>query len=138
MNDLDKNFEQLVKSRKLDSPSLRFTMNVMDKIHQLDHQFVYKPVISKWGWLSITLMVTVFVVYASFFGQTSGSETPGLYDKFIAFVSEKKPEFTGVPKVDIDGFFNQIPSILYLSIIAISLLVICDQIFLRRKKESHA
>lgn len=137
MNKLDKNFEDLMKTQKLSSPSDRFSINVMDKIYQLSSKTIYKPVIGKWGWISIAAIFVAFIAL-SFFGGEVGAESGSsvIMDKIASLLPEKKPQFSGFPEINtgIIPFLKQMPSVFYLSIIGISVLVLLDKFILRRQK----
>ena len=56
---LDKLAKKVIKSSKLESPSLDFTANVMQEIEasQVSHITVYKPLISKRAWFVIAILI---------------------------------------------------------------------------------
>ncbi len=70
---LDKLAKKVVKSSKLESPSLDFTANVMQQIEasQISHITVYKPLISKRAWLVIAILIISGLTYTIFGGLQS-------------------------------------------------------------------
>ncbi len=75
----DKSLDQL--SRKvmgkanMDRPSLDFTTLVMSQINALatSKAFVYKPLISKWVWWCLGILVFSVFAYVLFFSSESGA-----------------------------------------------------------------
>lgn len=70
---LDKLAKKVVKSSKLESPSLDFTANVMQQVEasQISHITVYKPLISKRAWYVIAVLVIGGLLYSIFGGLQS-------------------------------------------------------------------
>lgn len=64
---LDKLAEKVMKSPGLEKPSLDFTANVMSGIKtSTSKTFVYKPLISKTGWLLIIMALMALSIYLTF------------------------------------------------------------------------
>ncbi len=89
----DKNIEEfakkLIKDAQLESPSSNFVNKVMDAI-ELETKRVkikgYKPLISKWGWLIILLVVS-FLCYFMLTGTPQSSTLLAKYSsKFIDII----------------------------------------------------
>lgn len=140
MNTLDKNFEKLMKGQKLSSPSSRFSINVMEQIYQIKSQIVYKPLINKWTWRALFILLGVFVGYVFLGGAPTAST--GKYDLFGQLRSifpahsslmEQDPA-ANISKSFVD-YFNQVPVEFSLSIIALALLLMVDYVFMKRKRE---
>jgi hypothetical protein len=78
MKQIDRNFENLMKRVKPDSPSDRFTLSVMQRIQTeaaltpkpLLHD--YKPVISRPMWIALAAIFVGFIVF-SFDGASRGN-----------------------------------------------------------------
>ena len=72
---LDKLAKKVVKSSKLESPSMDFTANVMQQVEasQISHITVYKPLISKRAWFVIALLIIGGLSYSIFGGLQSTS-----------------------------------------------------------------
>ena len=70
---LDKLAKKVIKSAKLESPSLDFTANVMQEIEasQVSHITVYKPLISKRAWFVIAILIIGGLAYSIFGGLQS-------------------------------------------------------------------
>lgn len=68
LNDLGK---RIVKDANLESPSLNFTQNLMAKIEAQasTSSIVYKPLISKVGWVCIILVLSAVSIYLSLSGS---------------------------------------------------------------------
>ncbi|RLD30026.1 MAG: hypothetical protein DRI75_01345 [Bacteroidetes bacterium] len=76
---LDKLVKKVMKSSLLESPSLDFTANIMEKVEAsaISHITVYKPLISKRAWLLISILVIGSLSYGIF---GSGLEGLGWFD----------------------------------------------------------
>ncbi len=78
---VDKRLDQL--SRKvigkstLEKPSFDFTANVMSQIERLSNArvFIYKPLISRWVWLFLGVLVTAIFTYVLFFSSENDGGT---------------------------------------------------------------
>ena len=139
MNYLDENFEQLMKTQKREKPSSRFSLDVMERIYQVNQVFVYKPLIGRWVWGVIFIVVGILFGYIIWSGNPSTSSgNLGLLKKIVSLFPGHKPEFTGIPTTSvwcgITNFFDKIPVVLLLAIIALSLLLLFDQFFSKKKK----
>ena len=129
MNQLDKNFENLMKEQKLASPSSRFSINVMEQIYQHSSRIVYKPLIGKWTWRVLFVLFGSFIGYV-FFGADPATQT-GKWD----FVGKLESFQSNILK-SVADHFNQLPTILLLIIIVLSLLLMVDHLFLKKKSEN--
>lgn len=69
--------EKAMKFSELDSPQSGFTNMVMARVNSQSTATMYKPLISKTGWMIIVSSVTVFVV---FLYQISGVEVNGWFE----------------------------------------------------------
>jgi len=87
---LDKLAKKVIKSSLLESPSLDFTANIMAKIEAsaTNNITVYKPLISKSGWLIISILVIGGLTYGIF---SSGLEGLGWFDNIdYSIISNNK------------------------------------------------
>ena len=81
MNNLtDKYLEDLtkkmIKETSIKSPSVDFTLSVMSQVSELKSSSItYKPLISKWGWLFITMMSLLLFGYILFTTNSTGSSS---------------------------------------------------------------
>lgn len=68
LNDLGK---RIIKDANLESPSLDFTKNLMAKIEAQSSasSIVYKPLISKVGWVCIIVILSAISIYLSLSGS---------------------------------------------------------------------
>ncbi|MDT0559283.1 hypothetical protein RM697_11515 [Ichthyenterobacterium sp. W332] len=62
---LDKLAEKVLKTPNLESPSVDFTTNIMNSINALplSKSINYKPLISKYGWLAIIIVLISLSTY---------------------------------------------------------------------------
>lgn len=62
---LDKLAEKIIKQSNLESPSLDFTASIMEQIQTIPagKSITYKPLISKYGWLTIIAVLISISVY---------------------------------------------------------------------------
>lgn len=144
MDKLDKQFEQIMKGVKLESPSKGFTMNVMQRIQAeavIQKRSViedYQPVIGRKAWIVIIAAFIGLIAYVLFTGnETTQAPQSGI----MATIAEsaRKLNTTGVSNMwaSVNGMFASIPSMAYLIIIASSILWSLD-IYLTRMKRLHS
>ena len=77
---LDKLAKKVVKSSKLESPSLDFTAKVMQQVEasNISYITVYKPLISKRAWYVIATLIIGGISYAIFGGTQSSPWLEGV------------------------------------------------------------
>ena len=81
MNKLDKQFEEMMKGMRIDSPTSDFTLKVMSRIQAevavakrpLLHD--YQPVISKRTWILLLIIFVALMIYITVSGKGTGSAT---------------------------------------------------------------
>lgn len=140
MDKLDKQFEQIMKGIKLESPSKGFTMNVMQRIQAealVQKRSViedYQPVIGRKAWIVIIAAFIGLMAYILLTGNEA-SQTPESGIMATIAESAQKLNTKGVSTLweSVNGMFASIPSLAYLVIIASSLLWSLD-IYLTRMK----
>jgi hypothetical protein len=73
--ELDKLVEDVMKHSALETPSFHFTSNVMQQLTADSNStaIVYKPLISKTGWIVLSLSVLAVMIYILFSGDTQSS-----------------------------------------------------------------
>ncbi len=73
---MDVLIEDVMKQTELESPSLNFTSNVMQQIlaDSKSSATVYKPLITKTGWVGLFLSVLALVLYIVVSGDSQNSE----------------------------------------------------------------
>ena len=144
MDKLDKQFEQIMKGVKLESPSKGFTMNVMQRIQAeavIQKRSViddYQPVIGRKAWIVIIAAFIAMVAYVLF----TGNETTQAPDNGIMSVIAESAQKLNTQRVStmwesVNGMFASIPSMAYLIIIASSLLWSLD-LYLTRMKNAQS
>lgn len=94
---LDDLTKKVIKESSLETPSVDFTVSVMNQISGLNTTSItYKPLISKWGWTLIFVISVALVVFVMYDGGTSPSwlgtiDFSVLYDnKIISALSNFK------------------------------------------------
>ena len=122
MNKLDKQFEQIMKGVKVESPSDDFRIKVMSRI--LAEAAVmrkpllqdYKPVISNRTWIVLS---GIFVALVSFVIFQAINATPSAADQGVlsTFTDSMSKVNTSLVKKGF-GLFSSIPTVAYLIILA--------------------
>ncbi|HAH23431.1 MAG TPA: hypothetical protein DCL77_06705 [Prolixibacteraceae bacterium] len=144
MNKLDKQFEQLMKGIKLDSPSKGFSLKVMERIQAeaavQKHVIVeeYQPVISRKAWIILIAAFVSFLAYLLFFEQESSANTDSVAWSAIQD-SLQKVNTKGLSNAwqSVNGLFESIPSMAYLIMLASMALWSVD-LLLTRLRHSHS
>jgi len=144
MNKLDKQFEEMMKGIKIDSPSSDFTFKVMNRIQAeaavqkprllLD----YKPVISKKTWIILSTAFILIMIYITLSGKESSSTgTSSLWSSITGSLNSlKSTEVTSLWQRGM-GIFSSIPPIAYMIVIATLTLWTLDS-FLQHIRHSHS
>lgn len=137
MNRLDKQFGQIMKGAKIDTPSEDFRIKVMSRIlaeaavtrHSLLDD--YKPVISKRTWIILLAAFVSLVAYIIIVGIKSGSTTvdQGVWSTVTDSVSKAN---TSVLQKGL-GLFSSIPTVAYLIGLASLSLWTLDSFLLKLK-----
>jgi len=117
----DKKLKQLVKEFGLQSPSDDFTDNVMNKIRDIPEKVEYKPLIGRFGRISILIVLLSVIVISIITSEPSGILSPGKF---------KLPEWdlSAIKVPDIS-----ISSGLVAVLLAVFLLVLGDSLFRKRR-----
>jgi hypothetical protein len=121
MNKLDRQFEQMMKETKIDSPSEDFRIKVMSRI--LAEAAVtrrvlqdYKPVISKRTWIILIGAFVALVAYIIIGGIESG---PSSVDQgVLSTVADSVSQVNASVLKKGYGLFSSIPTVAYLIILA--------------------
>lgn len=142
MNKLDKQFGEMMKGMKIESPSSDFTFRVMSRVYAeaavqrrplLQN---YQPVISKRTWI---ILIAAFLLLMIYITVSSQDATPASNTGFWATVSEKlgalsnQEASTSALKAGM-GLFKSIPPIAYLIIITSLALWTLDSVFMNFKQ----
>lgn len=144
MDKLDKQFEQIMKGVKLESPSKGFTMKVMEQIQAeaaLQKRSVredYQPVIGRKSWILIIAAFIGLIVYILLTGNETTQAPPSGIMATLA-ESAQKLDTRGLSTMweSVNGMFASIPSMAYLIIIASSILWSLD-FYLTRMKHGQS
>ena len=122
MNKLDKQFEQIMKGAKIDSPSENFGIKVMSRI--LAEAAVtrrtllqdYQPVISKRAWIILIGAFVLLMAYIIIEGIESGPSSVD-YGVFSTMADSVSKMNSSVMKKGF-GLFSSIPTVAYLIVLA--------------------
>jgi len=142
MNKLDKQFEEMMKGMKIESPSSDFTLKVMSRVYAeaavrpkpvlLD----YKPVISKRAWIIIIAAFILLMAYIMVLGHSTPESGTGFLSGFFGKLSTINNEgATSVLKTGM-GIFKTIPPIAYLIVISALGLWTLDSMLQRFRQHS--
>ena len=144
MNKLDKQFEEMMKGIKIDSPSSDFTFKVMSRIQaeaavQRPHLLLdYKPVISKKAWIILIVAFILIMIYITVSGKDSSAAGDS---SFWSTVSNslnplKSREVSSIWQKGM-GVFSSIPPIAYMILLATLALWTLDS-YLQQFRHNHS
>ena len=87
---LNRLVDELMANDVLEQPSSDFTNNLMSHIETISHSSitVYKPLISKTGWVVIFMIISAIVAYVLSVGS---SESSGLFENITLFDNIENP-----------------------------------------------
>ena len=142
MNKLDKQFEQMMKGMKIDSPSSDFTLKVMSRVQAeaaVQHKPIlqdYQPVISKRTWIILTIAFLLLLIYIIVSSQDAA---PANNTGFWSTVSGKMGALNNQKTASIlnagMGLFTSIPPIAYLILTTSLALWTLDSALLKFKHQ---
>jgi len=144
MNKLDKQFEEMMKGIKIDSPSSDFTFKVMSRIQaeaavQRPHLLLdYKPVISNKAWIILIAAFILIMIYITVSGKDSSAAGDS---SFWSTVSNslnplKSREVSSIWQKGM-GVFSSIPPIAYMILLATLALWTLDS-YLQQFRHNHS
>jgi hypothetical protein len=145
MNKLDKQFGQIVKGMKIDSPSSDFRIKVMSRIQaeaavtQRPLLVDYKPVISKRTWIILIGMFVAAVVFIIL--QAFKSEPSAVDSGVLTTMADSVSKVNNSLLQKGYGLFSSVPTVAYLIVLASLSLWTLDSVltrFKRRPSEIHA
>lgn len=113
-----------------------FTLNVMDRIYAGSGKISeYKPVLNKWFLRSAYAVIGAFLVYAMFSGSSSGDENKlSFSDKLLNRLPQVDlPSASGAGE-QLVGLLGQLPQFIVAIFLSATLLLLLDQLFLKRRK----
>jgi len=144
MNKLDKQFEEMMKGVRIDSPSSDFTFSVMSRIQAeaaVQRKSIlqnYQPVISKRTWI---ILIVAFLLLLIYIAVSSQDALPASNTGFWSTISGKIGAFNNQEASSIlkkgTGLFTSIPTIAYLILTASLALWSLDG-FLNRFRHQHS
>lgn len=144
MDKLDKQFEQIMKGVKIESPSKGFTMNVMERIQAeaaTQKRSVvedYQPVIGRKAWIMIIAAFMALMAYIVFTGnETTQAPQSGILSAIAESAQKLNTQKISTMWESVNGVFASIPSMAYLIIIASSILWSLD-LYLTRMKDAQS
>ena len=115
MNKLDKQFGEIMKGVRIESPSSDFTLKVMSRVYAeasvkakpVLHD--YQPVISKRTWIILIAAFVLLMVYVMATGQSTSENEHGFWTTFFGKLSSANSEGTTALKAGMD-IFKSIPA----------------------------
>jgi hypothetical protein len=125
MNQIDKQFEEMMKGIRIDSPSSNFTLNVMSRIQAeaaITKRSVlhdYQPVISRRTWIVLIVAFVLLMAYLLVSEKEIGSETnSGFWSTFSGLLNPLQvKEISSIWQSGLD-VFSSVPLIAYLILTA--------------------
>ena len=125
MNKLDKQFEEMMKGIRIDSPSSDFTTKVMSRIQaeaavqKRPILAEYQPVISKRTWIILLVIFVLFMIYITVSSQdTTTVNNPGVWSSVSGKISQLNTKEASKIWQTGKGLFTSISPIAYLIVIA--------------------
>jgi hypothetical protein len=141
MNKLDKQFGELMKNVRIESPSSNFTLSVMSRIQAeaavTRKQLIqdYQPVISKRTWWVISIIFIGLIIYISISGgdnsQANVPDSRSLITESLSKINSGGLSFLSQGL----GIFSGIPAVAYLIVLASLALWTLDS-FLNRLRHN--
>ena len=115
-----------------------FTVNVMNRIFETAKPISeYKPVLNKWFLCTVYAAFSVFLIYGLFFGNSNtvpNSGQPTFWDKVVGYLPSFDFSAASHTGGQLMENINKIPTVVVAIFISATLLLLLDQILLRRKK----
>lgn len=122
-------FASLLKSSAVEKPSVDFTNDLMRQI-KTEVNTVDDPIISKTGWYVIFSILGISIITIGFSGSSNGaSATSDLASTHFEMVGQKI--------TSIIAQIHSFPSIFYLVLIPLCLLLLMDYFFLNKKNNAR-
>lgn len=138
MNKLDKQFEQMMKGIRIDSPASDFTLKVMSRIQAeaaVQRRPIlqnYQPVISLKTWIILLVIFVALMIYITVSGKEPGSTTDtGIWSTIFDSLNRiETKEVTTLWQKGM-GVFSSIPLVAYLILTASLALWTLDSFLVR-------
>gem|GEM_PF-1091940 len=144
MNKLDKQFEEMMKGMKIDSPSSDFTLKVMSRIQaeaavQKHHLLQnYQPVISKRTWIILISIFILLIIYITVSGKEPATGTDsGFWSVISGSLNQLHVKDTSTIWQKGIGLFSSVPTIAYLILGASLALWTLDSYFTHKHQTSE-
>jgi hypothetical protein len=125
MNKLDKQFEEMMKGMKIESPSSDFTFKVMSRLQAeaaVQRKPVlqdYQPVISKRTWVILLVAFLLLLIYITVSGQGAVAESGnGFWSTISGKIGLLNTQGTSSALKAGRSLFTSIPSVVYLILTA--------------------
>lgn len=134
MNKLDKQFGEIMKGVKIESPSSDFTLKVMSRVYaeaavkSKPILQVYQPVISKKTWIILIAAFVLLIIYIMATGQSTPENGSSFWTAFFGKLSSANSEGTTALNAGMN-MFKSIPLTAYLIVIASLALWTLDSVF---------
>jgi hypothetical protein len=140
MNKLDKQFEEMMKGVRIDSPSSDFMLKVMSRIQAeaaVTKRSVlqdYQPVISKRTWIVLIGIFVLLMVYLILSGKETATNS-GIWSTISGSLNQlKENNGASILQKGMD-LFSSVPSIAYLILTASLVLWTLDSVLNRFKHQ---
>ena len=144
MNKQDKQFGELMRGMKIESPSTDFTFRVMSRVYaeaavqRKPLLANYQPVISKRTWIILIVAFLLLLIYITVSGQgASAGESTGFWGTLFGKMEAINNKGASSVLKTGTGLFTSIPTIAYLILIAALALWTLDG-FLSKFKHQHS
>ncbi|HZL08471.1 MAG TPA: hypothetical protein VFC65_00620 [Prolixibacteraceae bacterium] len=145
MNKLDKQFEEMLKGVRIDSPSSDFMLHVMNRIQAEavveKHSLLknYQPMINKKTWIILIVAFVLLMIYLAVSGKETATDSNlGLWSVASDSLSKiARSEVLSVWNKAL-GIFTSIPPLAYLIIVASLTLWTLDSFLIRFRQTSSS
>lgn len=142
MNKLDKQFEEMMKGIRIDSPSKGFSVKVMERIQAeavvKKHSLLedYQPVISRKAWIILIAAFILVLIYIMVSGrETTQAKEPEFWSAISGMLQKVDNKEVSNIWQKTTGLFASIPTMAYLILMTSMALWILDS-FLSRFRHS--
>ena len=117
-----------------------FTKNVMGKLQQeeISKKTTYQPIFGKWFLRLMAAAFTLFVGYSIFGGSSNPEGDSNIFGSVIKKLPQTDLGAFYQFKLQLSAFFGGIPSVVYFTLIAATLLLLADILFLKRSRQTLA
>ncbi len=137
MNKLDQQFREMMKGTKIDSPSSNFSEAIMERILAQEKASIpvhkaYQPVISHRVLSMIALSVTGLIIFLVLYAPANNSSFLSIWlSKAFIYLDQFRIELPDLNKVNIINLLPEVPSIVYLGLGTIAVIMAGDMLWQR-------